>query len=153
MKFVEILLLSLVPTFEGRYAIIYGLAKGYPMLETLSASVLGVLILSITLPKLLPVIDVIMDKLKGTGLKPFADLYTSYLERTRKKAKPYVERWGFLGLMIFVAIPLPGTGIWTGALASYLLGISERASIPALLIGGLLSVMITAFPAIGYLKI
>ncbi len=142
-------LLSLVPTFEGRYAIVYGIGKGYPLWETLLSASLGVLFLSLFLPLALPFIDRIMLWLEGTPLMKIAHLYLYYVERVRKKAHPYVEKWGFIGLTIFVAIPLPGTGIWTGALAAYLLGIEKRQTVPALILGGLLSMAITLGPALG----
>ena len=146
---VEVFLLSLVPTFEGRYAIVYGIGKGYPLWETLLSASLGVLFLSLFLPLALPFIDRIMLWLEGTPLMKIAHLYLYYVERVRKKAHPYVEKWGFIGLTIFVAIPLPGTGIWTGALAAYLLGIEKRQTVPALILGGLLSMAITLGPALG----
>ncbi|WP_297480511.1 COG2426 family protein [Thermococcus sp.] len=146
---VEVFLLSLVPTFEGRYAIVYGIGKGYPLWETLLSASLGVLLLSLFLPLALPFIDRIMLWLEGTPLMKIAHLYLYYVERVRKKAHPYVEKWGFIGLTIFVAIPLPGTGIWTGALAAYLLGIEKRQTVPALILGGLLSMAITLGPALG----
>ncbi|NJF24665.1 COG2426 family protein [Thermococcus sp. Bubb.Bath] len=145
----EVFLLSLVPTFEGRYAIVYGIGRGYPLLGTILAASIGVITLSLVLPPVLPYIDGVMLWLKKTPLKKVARLYIYYVERVRKKAHPYVEKWGFWGLLIFVAVPLPGTGIWTGALAAYLLGIEARRSIPALILGGLLSMAITVGPALG----
>ncbi|NJE41982.1 ligand-binding protein SH3 [Thermococcus sp. GR7] len=145
----EVFILSLVPTFEGRYAIVYGISKGYPLWKTLLAASLGVLLLSLVLPAVLPYIDRLMIWLEGTFLRKIAHLYLYYVERVRKKAHPYVEKWGFLGLTIFVAIPLPGTGIWTGALAAYLFGIEKRQTVPALILGGLLSMAITVLPALG----
>ncbi|WP_099210793.1 COG2426 family protein [Thermococcus henrietii] len=150
-SFLEVFLLSLVPTFEGRYAIVYGIGRGYPLWETLLSASLGVLTLSLLLPALLPYIDRIMLWLEKTPLRKVAHLYLHYVERVRKKAHPYVERWGFIGLTIFVAIPLPGTGIWTGALAAYLLGIEKKQTVPALILGGLLSMAITVLPALGLL--
>ncbi|ASJ12616.1 COG2426 family protein [Thermococcus thioreducens] len=147
--FLEVFLLSLVPTFEGRYAIVYGIGRGYPLWETLLSASLGVLLLSLVLPALLPYIDRLMLWLEGTFLRKVAHLYLYYVERVRKKAHPYVERWGFIGLTIFVAIPLPGTGVWTGALAAYILGIEKRQTVPALILGGLLSMAITLLPALG----
>ncbi|AEH23930.1 COG2426 family protein [Pyrococcus yayanosii] len=151
-SFVEVFVLSLIPTFEGRYAILYGIGKGYPLWETLMAAAFGVLLLSLVLPALLPYIDRLMLRLEKTSLERIARLYLSYIERVRKKARPYVERWGFLGLTIFVAIPLPGTGVWTGALASYLLGIERKVAVPALILGGLLSMAITMGPALGIIR-
>ncbi|AJC72535.1 MAG: COG2426 family protein [Thermococcus sp.] len=146
---IEVFLLSLVPTFEGRYAIVYGIGRGYPLWETLLTAILGVLILSIVLPAALPYIDRIMLWLERTPLQKLARLYLYYVERVRKKAHPYVERWGFIGLTVFVAIPLPGTGVWTGALAAYLFGIEKKQTVPALILGGLLSMAITVLPALG----
>jgi len=149
----EVFLLSLVPTFEGRYAIVYGIGKGYSLSGTLIMASLGALLLSLALPLLLPLIDWIMLKLEETSLGKFAELYLRYVERVRKKAHPYVEKWGFLGLVVFVAIPLPGTGVWTGSLAAYIFGIEKRKAISALIIGGLLSIMITLLPSLGLVKI
>jgi len=148
-SFLEVFLLSLVPTFEGRYAIVYGIGRGYPLWETLLSASIGVLLLSLVLPLALPLIDRIMLWLEKTPLRKVAHLYLYYVERVRKKAHPYVERWGFVGLTVFVAIPLPGTGIWTGALAAYLLGIEKKQTVPALILGGLLSMAITVLPALG----
>jgi len=147
--FLEVFLLSLIPTFEGRYAIVYGIGRGYPLWETLLAASLGVLLLSLLLPAVLPYIDRLMLWLEGTPLRKVAHLYLHYIERVRKRAHPYVERWGFIGLTIFVAIPLPGTGVWTGALAAYIFAVEKRQTVPALILGGLLSMAITLLPALG----
>jgi len=149
--FIEVFLLSLIPTFEGRYAIVYGIGRGYPLWGTLLSASLGVLLLSVVLPLALPRIDRIMLWLEKTPLRKVAHLYLYYVERARRKAHPYVERWGFIGLTLFVAIPLPGTGVWTGALAAYLLGIEKKQTVPALILGGLLSMAITVLPALGLL--
>jgi len=149
----EVFLLSLLPTFEGRYAIVYGIGRGYPISSTLIMASIGVVLLSLTLPLLLPLIDWVMLKLENTFLGDVARLYLKYVERVRKKAHPYVEKWGFLGLVVFVAIPLPGTGVWTGSLAAYIFGIKKRKTILALIIGGLLSIMITLLPSLGLVKI
>ncbi len=148
-SFAEIFMLSLIPTFEGRYAIVYGMGRGYPLWETLFAAALGVLFLSLILPLLLPYIDLVMLKLEDTPMGKFAELYLRYVERVRRKAHPYVERWGFPGLIVFVAIPLPGTGVWTGALVAYLFGIEKKTAVPALILGGLLSMAITLVPSLG----
>ncbi|MDI3474588.1 MAG: hypothetical protein PWQ79_397 [Thermococcaceae archaeon] len=145
----EIFLLSLIPTFEGRYAVVYGIGRGYSLWETLFAATLGVLLLSLTLPLSLPWMDRIMMWLGSTSLKKIAHLYIHYVEHVRKKAHPYVKKWGFIGLTVFVAIPLPGTGVWTGALAAYIFGIEKRQTVPALVLGGILSISITMLPALG----
>ncbi|MFA4661938.1 COG2426 family protein [Pyrococcus kukulkanii] len=155
MNFLEVFMLSLIPTFEGRYAVVYGLGKGYPLAETVIASITGVILLSFVLPMILPLIDKVMLSLENSRLflSKVARLYLVYIEKTRKKAKPYVEKWGLIGLTIFVAIPLPGTGVWTGALAAYIFGMDRKIAIPALILGGIISIGITALPTLGLLKI
>jgi len=152
-EFLQIFLLSLIPTFEGRYAIVYGIGRGYFLWETLLAAFLGVLLLSLVLPAFLPYIDRLMLRLEGTALRRVALLYIHYIERVRKKAHPYVEKWGFWGLLLFVAVPLPGTGVWTGAIAAYILGVEKKRAFFALLLGGYLSILITLLPSLGLLRV
>ena len=69
-------------------------------------------------------------------------------ERTRKKTKDKIEKYGDLALIIFVAIPLPNTGAWTGTLAAWLFGIpTNRALINifyGVLIAGVIVTVITS---------
>jgi len=69
-------------------------------------------------------------------------------ERTRKKAHDKIEKYGDLALIIFVAIPLPNTGAWTGTLAAWLFGIPMKRALPNILFGviiaGVIVTLITA---------
>jgi len=86
------------------------------------------------------------------------DRFFSWLfERTRRRAGRNIERYEALGLTIFVAIPLPVTGAWTGSLAAFLFGIPKRLAIPAIALGvaiaGLLVTLIMsgALAGIGFI--
>lgn len=57
------------------------------------------------------------------------------LGKIRKKAHPYVERYGLPGLMLFVMIPLPGTGAYSGSAAAWLLGLKWKSSFVAIFRG------------------
>ncbi len=57
------------------------------------------------------------------------------LERARNKAHPYVERYGVLGLAVFVAIPLPGTGAYSGSVAAWLLDMEWHKAFLAVSLG------------------
>ena len=59
-----------------------------------------------------------------------------------EKNRPKVDRWGFLGLLLFVGIPLPGTGAWTGTLAASILDMDFKSSVVAVLLGVLLAAVI-----------
>ncbi len=58
-----------------------------------------------------------------------------FLERARGKIHTEVERWGWIGIAVFVAIPLPVTGAWTGTLGAWVLGIDKRKTMLAVMLG------------------
>ncbi len=60
-------------------------------------------------------------------------------ERTRQKLHPYVEKYGELGLAIFIGVPLPGTGAYTGAFGAFLMGMGRRKFLLANLLGVLIA--------------
>ncbi|MCE4625914.1 MAG: COG2426 family protein [Desulfurococcales archaeon] len=141
--YIYILLMSLAPGFEGRYAVVTARALGLDAGHSIFVASLGVIILSFLLPRALPLADIVAESLIRRGWGPLAriaSLYLSYAERARNRARPVVERYGFLGLVVFVMIPLPLTGVWTGAIAAYLLGMRPWKAALALAVGGLLSI-------------
>jgi len=62
-------------------------------------------------------------------------LFDKYLDNLRKRGKPKVEKYGFWGLFLFVAIPLPITGAYTGTILVWLLGMDWRKAFPAVGLG------------------
>ncbi|MBU0519085.1 small multi-drug export protein [bacterium] len=70
--------------------------------------------------------------------KIFDRFFEWLFARTRRKGK-IVERYEFLGLIFLVAIPLPGTGAWTGALAAFVFGVRFWLALPAIVIGVLIA--------------
>jgi uncharacterized membrane protein len=66
-------------------------------------------------------------------------IYDSYVLRTQKSIHKYIEKYGELGVAIFIGIPLPGSGVYSGALAAYLLGLSYKKFIIATIIGVLIA--------------
>jgi uncharacterized membrane protein len=146
----QVYMLALLPGVEGRYALLAGIARGLGASEAVALASLGVATLSAILPPALAWADRLAARLSGGRglLARLAGVYLSYASRARARASPYMERWGLLGLAAFVAIPLPATGVWTGALAAHLLGVPPRRALPALLLGGLLSEAATLLPAL-----
>jgi uncharacterized membrane protein len=65
----------------------------------------------------------------------YKKFFDTFVEKTRSKVKPKVERYGYLGLMFFVAIPLPITGAWTGALGAWVLGMDKKKASIAIICG------------------
>jgi uncharacterized membrane protein len=74
---------------------------------------------------------------KGMGW--YKNFFDRFVERARKKLSVQFEKWGWLGIAIFVGIPLPITGAWTGTLGSWVLGVSRRRTMLAVIIGVLIS--------------
>ncbi len=71
--------------------------------------------------------------------KPYARLFERLVERARRKVHAAVERYGYWGLVVFVAIPLPFTGAWTGTLGAWVLGMKVRKSLLAVAFGVLIA--------------
>jgi uncharacterized membrane protein len=80
----------------------------------------------------------------------YKKLFDRFVERARKKIEGPVEKFGYWGLMIFVAIPLPFTGAWTGALGAWILGMKTRKSMAFVILGVVVAgVIVTAIMALG----
>jgi uncharacterized membrane protein len=73
-------------------------------------------------------LDWFFDLMGKTPLKGFID-------KTQRKAKPYVDKYGMLGLTLFVAVPLPGTGAYSGSLAAHIFGIKNRSAFLSIALG------------------
>ena len=80
------------------------------------------------------------------GKRPFIN---RSVDAIRRRGLPFVKRYGFLGLVIFVAIPLPTTGVYGGALLSWILGINWPTSLLAVMMGATVSNGLVALSAFG----
>ena len=155
VHWILILVFSLMPTVEGRYAIVYGLGVGLNPVYVFTLASLAIVALGLALGLLISYIDFLLLGFKDSKyriLRALYNFYEKYLVRVRKRARPYIDKYGLIGLIIFVAAPLPGTGVWTGALVSYIFGIEKRRGIIGLTVGGLLSNIIV-FVLVFFFKI
>lgn len=140
-----VFVVAMVPVVELRGAVPIGnnLFR-LPLWQTLVLSIVGNLV-PIFLVVLL--IERVVALLSRVGfIKRFFDwLY----ERTRRRSG-LIQRYEFWGLVIFIGIPLPGTGAWTGALAAVLLGMSYWRSLLACFLGVLIAAgIVTALSVLG----
>ena len=131
-----IVVLSFMPISELRGAIPFAIANGipwyfaYPFAALLNALVAPVCWLFLaTLHKLLYGAD------PARGIRWYRNFFDRIVDRARKKLAGGVEKWGWLGIAIFVAIPLPLTGAWTGTIGAWVLGISKRRTMTAVILG------------------
>lgn len=79
----------------------------------------------------------------------FASKWVKTLDRAQKKFSGDYAKWGLIGLMIFIGVPLPGTGAWTGALAAFVFGIPFKKSWPYVLGGIVLASVLTLIVTVG----
>lgn len=122
-------LTAMVPVLELRGAIPVGVAAGLSPAAACAVSVLGNMV---PVPFILLLIRRIFDFLRGTRL--FGPKI-QWLERRAHLKGRVVRKYRLPGLIILVAIPLPGTGAWTGALVAALLDIRLRHAVPAIFLG------------------
>ena len=107
---------AMLPVLEIRGAIPVGVAAG---LDPWLAFAVGIVGNMLPIPALILLTRHIIDWLKKHGILV---RFTGWLERKGAAKAKTVQRYSFWGLFILVAIPLPGTGAWTGALVAALLG-------------------------------
>jgi uncharacterized membrane protein len=69
------------------------------------------------------------------GFTWYRTLFDRFVNRARKKLEKGVEKWGTLGVALFVTVPLPVTGAWTGTLGAWMLGLPRRKTLPAVILG------------------
>ncbi len=137
----------MMPISELRGAIPLGVwGYGLSPLKAFAIAIVGNLLAVIPLLLLIEPAHKMAEKIPI--LKKFFDWI---LERTRQKGK-IVEKYETIGLMMFVAIPLPGTGAWTGAFAAFLFDIPFKNALIAISIGVLIAgVIVTAFVSMGWI--
>lgn len=140
--------ISMVPIIELRGAIPVGTALGLPWFTNMLAAVVGN---CVPVPFILLFIRAILDWMKRCPLNLFRKI-AEWLERKANKHVEKVEKYAFWGLFVLVAIPLPGTGAWTGSLVAALFRVKPKIAVPAILIGVLAAGIIVALISYGALS-
>ena len=126
------ILVSMVPVLELRFGIPWGVAMGLPHWAAFLAAVVGNMI---PIPFIIVYIRRIFKWMRRH--MPRLDRLVDRLEAKAHLKGRTVSKYKYLGLMIFVAIPLPGTGGWTGALIAAFLDMRLRSALPSIF-GGVL---------------
>ena len=116
-KCIFTMLVSMVPIIELRGGLPFGVALGLPYHLAFPAAVLG---------NLIPAPFIIVY------IRRIFELMRKYLPRLKGQK---VQKYQYIGLWLFVAIPLPGTGAWTGSLVAAFLGMRLKKAMPAVTLG------------------
>ncbi len=129
-KIISTFFISMVPVVELRLGLPYGLGLGLPYGVALGTSILGNMI---PVPFIIIFIRRIFSWLR-THWNRLNGLITRLEKRAEGKGE-LVEKYGSWGLLILVAIPLPGTGAWTGSLVAALLHLKLKRAVPVIFAG------------------
>ena len=123
-------LISMVPVAELRVGIPYGVALGLDYHVAALTAIIGNI-----LP--VPVIIIYVRRVFAWLRRKSArlDAWITGMERKAEHKGEKVRHYGMIGLFLLVAIPLPGTGAWTGALVAAVLGLRMRNALPAIALG------------------
>ncbi len=128
-KLAAVFCMSMVPVVELRGAIPLGVAAGLHPLAAAAAAVLGNMVPVPFILLLLRQVFALLRRVPWLGEK------VDWLEHRAHLKGRMVRKYRLLGLMLLVAVPLPGTGAWTGALVAVMLDIRFRNALPAIALG------------------
>ena len=147
-KIIGIFFISLLPVIELRGSIPIGYYQGLPWYTNMITSIIG---------NILPVPFILLFVVKVFEFMKKRNIIVNVIEKIEKRAMSRSESIAnkeFLGLMLFVAIPFPGTGAWTGALIAALLQFDRKKSFVYIFIGVLIAaslVTLGVYGVIGFL--
>ena len=142
-----IFIISMIPILELRGGLLAASPAllNVPILRAIPICIAGNLL---PIPFILLLIEKVLDLMEQI---PFLDRIALWVREKADKHKGQVETYGFWRLVLFVGIPLPGTGAWTGSLVASLLHMKLRKSFPAILLGIVLATIIMSLLSYGLL--
>ena len=162
-KIILTALLSMVPMFEGRYAVTVMLGLGMP---PVFAYLLAVIASYLPVPFILLLLRPVLDWFYTLPIKPVR-AFAAWLERHAAKKQSEMERnrrkgirrflsaetGELFALYLFVALPLPGTGVWTGSAIATLFNMPRGKSAAAILLGNVTACLIMTLASTGVLAV
>ena len=140
--------ISMLPVGELRAGLPFGIAQGLEYPLALMAALLGNMV---PVPFIIVYIKRIFEWMRKH--MPRMNALVTRMENRANLKGETVEKYGHWGLLIFVAIPLPGTGAWTGALIAALLNIRTAKAVPVILIGVCIAAAIMTLVTYGVIHV
>ena len=143
-----VILTAAMPIIELRGAIPVGISLG---LSPMHATILSIIGSMIPVPFILFTIRPIFNYLKTTRV--FRKLINHLTDKSINNNGHRIQKYGAWALVVIVAIPLPGTGVWSGSLAAALLDIRFKWAFPAIFVGNLIAAAIIVSLSKGFMNI
>ena len=145
-KELTILILAATPIIELRGSIPLGLGLGIPVLQNYFLGVVGSII------PVIPILWFLNTLTESLRKVPIFNKFFEWLfKRTRSRSK-LVEKYETIGLILFISIPLPVTGVWTGCVAAYLFGLRWFNTFIAATIGTSIAGIIVTLLSLGVIN-
>lgn len=146
LDYVITVVLALLPISELRGAIPYAYFRGIPLTV---AAPLAILANCMVAPIALAFLAS-FHKLFYTYWRWYRSFFDRFIANAQRKISVKVNKYGYWGILLFVAVPLPITGAWTGTLGSWILGLDKRKSMVAVFGGVIIAgLIVTALIALG----
>jgi len=133
---IKVLITAILPVLELRAAIPLGIGLGISPLKTFLISFIGSML---PVPFIYFLLRPLLNWFKKSAF--FKKHIEAFEEKTIRKSGK-IQKYGAIGLILFVGIPLPGTGIWTGTFAAVLLDVRFKWAFPAILLGDFIAGML-----------
>ena len=147
-EFVFTALISMLPIVELRGGIPFGVGVGLPIHLAVLSSIIGNMV---PVPFLILFTRRVFQWLRLHI--PALDGLITKLENRAESKRELVQRYKFWGLLILVAIPLPGTGAWTGALVAAVLNMRIKYALPAIFCGVVVAAIIVSLLTMGIISL
>ena len=152
LHYLIIFLVSMVPIIELRGAMVYAIGYNLPYIPALITCVIG---------NMLPVPFIYFFARKvlvwGANKKYIGKIFTFFLEKGEKAGQKLVKATGrgglFIALLLFVGIPLPGTGAWTGVLGASFLNMGFKSTVASVCLGVIMAGVIMSLVSTGVFSI
>ncbi|MFH1642575.1 MAG: small multi-drug export protein [Nanoarchaeota archaeon] len=141
----QLIIITLIPTLELRASIPFGIvATDLHIIPIFTICVITNILLGIlvycSLEKIIPIFR---------KIRFVSNMWDKYVKRTQAQIHKAVEKWGEFAVAIFIGIPLPGSGVYSGALASFMIGLSFKKFLTANIIGVLIAAIIVTIISFG----
>lgn len=143
-----VFIISLMPILELRGGLLAATLLGLDPLPSYIISIIGNVL---PVPFILLFINKILEWMSKCKIKWMNKLSNSMYKKANKNKKS-IEKYGYLGLLIFVGVPLPGTGAWTGCLVASLLNMNKKKSFITVMLGVIMASIIMMFISFGLLR-
>lgn len=145
---IVVFIISLMPILELRGGLI---AAALLKVEPAVGYIISIIGNTIPVPFILLFITKILDWMERSKFK-FIKKVATWIRKKADKNKGKIEKYGYVGLIMFVGIPLPGTGAWTGCLIASLLGLDRKKSFFCTMAGILIASIIMMILSYGILS-